>query len=160
MGMSPRSEQYVDNMGKLCRSIKNILSNCVFRNAEAVPTFAGGVYNKHLTRIVDFDWFTKEGHQMFVETRGRIGWAQKSEVHLEDAVRRLPPMLDTIETIDAALDAGARADYWWEIAMTHVKTLRVLLAADRANGVRLGAFVDADLNFQSLSSLLQRLEKR
>jgi hypothetical protein len=158
--MSPRSVQYVDNMAKLCKSIKNILSTCRMVRGEEVPIFAGGVYNKRLARIVDFDWFTKEGHQTYVDSGGRSGWAQKSDASLADSVEGLPRMLDLIETIDADLAAGDRADHWWTRAMTHVKELRDLLAADRANGVGLGACVDVDLNFQSLSSLLKRLEKR
>ncbi len=149
--MSQRTELYVHNMGKLCRAIKNVLSEKRYRNGKEESVFARGVYDEQLQIITYFDWFTVEGNEM---------WAEKGDASLQDSVSRLPRWLSMIEAIDAKLDRDDRATYWWQIVMTHTAALRRLLATDGASGVHLDASGDGDAIFPSMSGLLERLEKR
>jgi hypothetical protein len=122
--------EFVDTMGKLYRHMKNVLSaKRLTIKGPATTIFADGACDAKLEEIFQFDWFSKEGYEMFLS--GRPTWRQQSEVALADALRRLPLALEKIESIDAGLTDTDRENEWWKLVMTDTRKLKGLLLGDR-----------------------------
>ena len=121
--------EFVDSMGSLYKSIKNVLSGKRFTNGQPITIFADGACDAKLEEILRFDWFTKEGHEMYLN--GRKTWPQKSDVALADALPHLPLAFEKIDSIDASLTDTDRENHWWKMVMTETRKLKGLWLADR-----------------------------
>ena len=117
--------------GEALLAIKNTFSVKTFRNGKFITSFADGRHNENLNNLTELDWFTMEGYQMFIGSQHTTGWAQQSEVSLQEALETLQPELDKIEGINADLNDTEREDYWWQIVMTHTATLKICVRKEK-----------------------------
>ena len=121
--------EFVESMGSLYKSMKNVLSAKRYTNGHDITVFADGACDAKLEEIFQFDWFSKEGYEMFLS--GRPTWRQQSEVSLADALTRLPLAFEKIDSIDAGLTDTDRENRWWKIVMTQTRKLKGLWLGDR-----------------------------
>ena len=61
--------EVVECMGTLYKCIKNVLSAKRFRNGHEITTFADGGCDGKLEEILQFNWFSKEGYEMYLKGR-------------------------------------------------------------------------------------------